>query len=112
MKKILFIIFSLIVLSAKAQYPGTNLRGQVQVAYNNTYVPYPNASIGLYALNAYNNWVLVSQAITNEFGFYFFYGIPPGPYSIQINGLKNYSITVVMIDYRFYQFQDVPVLFY
>jgi hypothetical protein len=98
-------------LEAKAQYPGTNLRGRVLAsgAYGQ---PFLNARVDLYAFNTItSSWVLVTTSYTDYQGFYYFRFVPPGNhYAIQINGKLTYQVQVSMIDYRYYTFQDLPAL--
>jgi hypothetical protein len=117
--KTLFIsaLFFLTINQANAQYPGTNLRGQVQYQKNNNYFPLQNAKVDLYFSPSPNQFELVKQTITNGNGFYFFYGIQvhKGEYYIQVNKAKNYQIFVSKISYtnnqyNYNQFQDVPII--
>ena len=90
-------------------YPGTNLRGRVDDAMNQ---PLPGARVDLFFFNAnMNAWMPYSTAYTSNmqgmWGMYFFNGVPPGRYGLQVNGTTNYLIDVVPIDYRFAQFQDL-----
>jgi hypothetical protein len=103
------------------QYPGTNLRGQIQFfnPYSNNYFPLPNAVVDLYYNPSPNQYIFIGQTITNIYGFYFFYAIPPGNgnFYIQVNKAKNYQIIVYYItyynsQYNYNQFQDIPILFY
>jgi len=116
MKKLILIIAILCSQYVGAQnYTGTNIRGKIVTfnAYYNTMVPLQAAVVSLYLFNAYNNqWMLISETITNLEGFYFLYNVPVGNYFLQVNRLKNYPISVVRIDYRQYQFQDIQVLIY
>ncbi len=120
-RKYLFIISILFLITdqLKAQYPGTNLRGQIQYhPSNRQYFPLPNAIVDLYYYNqATNQYVFITETITNNYGFYFFYTIQPGIYYIQVNKAKNYQILVTTINYYPYQynynqFQDIPILYY
>jgi hypothetical protein len=99
---------------ARAQYPGTNIRGLVRAVnpYGRNYVSFPGAPVDLYAYYANSGWVKLAQTVTNQNGYYFFYRVQPGSYYLQVNYLKNYQVSVVQIDYRQYQFQDMSPLNY
>jgi hypothetical protein len=103
------------------QYPGTNLRGQIETfnAYYNNYYSLPNSVIDLYYSPSPNQFVFIAETITNVYGFYFFYSIQPGNgmFFIQVNKAKNYQIFVSQMNYynnqyNYNQFQDVPILYY
>ncbi|NND63019.1 MAG: hypothetical protein HKN48_07460 [Flavobacteriaceae bacterium] len=115
-KFILFIVFAtLTVQSANAQYPGTNLRGKIVSAdYYGTQYPLTYANVDLYYLNPQTQqWIIVQQTLTDAYGFYFFSYVQPNyTYAIQVNGDRNYNISVVMIDYNYYQYQDLPLFIY
>ena len=117
MKRLLLVILLLgLAAPALAQYyPGTNLRGKIvtYAPYYNTYVPLQFAVVALYSQNPYTGeWNLVAETETNVYGFYFFYGVTPGGYYLQVNGLKNYQINVVWINYNRFTFQDLPLLYF
>jgi len=107
-----FLFFVCIVTSVNAQaYPGTNFRGQVLTPSYGSLVAMRRANVSLFQYQ-YNKWINIANSITNDYGFYFFYGVPVGDYYLQINGHKNYPIRIIAIDYRYYQFQDIPVLYF
>ena len=114
MRAFLFaIILSAVFISgtAYAQYPGTNLRGQIVSAYNGQAIP--SAQVNLYFYNSYyQNWVIIASAYTDANGFYYFQYVVPGFYVIQVNQVKNYNIQVVMINYNYYTYQDLPLLYF
>ena len=108
MKKIKIVCFLLVLFTdVRAQipiYPGTNLRGQVIDQWNRLV---PGVRVDLVFFDAYvNRWQLYQTSYAQGgMGLYFFNGIPPGRYGLQVNGRSNYLIDVVPIDYRFQQFQ-------
>jgi len=96
------------------QYPGTNLRGKVVTVdyYGNSY-PLAYATVDLYYFDyQYNQWVFVISTMSDAYGFYFINYILPGNYVLQVNKSKNYNISVVQIDYRYYSYQDLPMLYF
>jgi len=114
-------LFFLTVNCVYAQYPGTNLRGQIQFLNqkNNRHLPLPNATVDLYYSPSPDQFILVKETITNANGFYFFYAIKPGNgnFYIQVNKAKNYKLTVLTISYinnkyNYNQFQDVSIINY
>ncbi len=113
------VLFFLAVNYAYAQYPGTNLRGQIQFLNptNKRHLPLPNATVDLYYSPSPEQFILVKETITNANGFYFFYAVQPGKgnFYIQVNKAKNYQLTVKTIaysgnKYNYNQFQDVPII--
>jgi hypothetical protein len=119
--KVIFIIL-LIVITAnqksncqyQQQYPGTNIRGKVVIndPYNN-FPPLKLVKVDLYQFDAIKNvWVLIAATYSDEYGFYYYNYIKPGDYSIQVNQQKNYSVTILQIDYNQTNYQDLPVLYY
>jgi len=112
------VLFFLISRNVNA---GTNIRGQVQYfnQYYQQYFPLVNAIVDLYYSPSPNQFVFVRQTITNNAGFYFFYGIQPSNtvFFIQINRAKNYQISVIPIQYynnqyNYNQFLDIPILYF
>lgn len=122
-KSLFFIalIFLSINFANAQQYPGTNLRGNIQFLnpYYNTYFPLPNAIVDLYYNPEPNQFIFIGQTMTNIYGYYYFYAIQPGNgnFYIQVNKAKNYQISVSSIiyynnQYNQNQFQDIPILYY
>jgi len=116
---IIGLLFCLTHHNANCQYSGTNLRGQIQYynQYYNRYFPLSGAVVDLYYCPAPNQYILVTQTMTSEYGFYYFYAIRPGNFYIQVNRIRNYQITVIMIryfnnQYNYNQFQDIPILYF
>lgn len=92
------------------QYPGTNVRGKVLYSDG---VPAVNASVDLYYLNYNTNeWVIVASASTDANGFYYFNWISPNSYVIQVNRDVNYDVNIIVIDYQYYSYQDLSILYY
>lgn len=116
MKKTLFILCLLFSsFYAHAQYGGTNTRGLIQTydPYYRVYVPLHSATVDLYSYNySTGQWQIVAHTVSNQNGFYFFYGLIPATYYVQVNRSKNYQIFVQWIDYQYYQFQDLPIFYY
>jgi len=115
------VLFVLTLNSVYAQYPGTNLRGQVQFLSQNNkrYLPLPNATVDLYYSPSPDQFILVKETISNANGFYFFYAIQPGKgnFYIQVKKAKNYQLFVKNISYshnkyNYNQFQDIPLINY
>ena len=113
MKKFLFFIFitSISISGYSQENNRTNIRGQV-ISVDGKYGEYSLSSVyvDLYWYNG-KEWVTIDRAITDQDGYYFFYNVYPGEYFIQVNGSKNYKISVYRIDPK-YQFQDLPKLYY
>lgn len=113
--QILLVTFCLtgLVSETQAQYPGTNLRGRVMSNgyYGQTPLTYANIDLWIYN-SYYKKWQVVASTVTDAYGFYYFSGVKPNAYTIQVNKSKNYNINVVMIDYRYYQYQDLPIFYY
>lgn len=118
---VLIALFILTINNVSAQYPGTNLKGQIKYLDSNIKQHYPlgNAVVKLYNKSSEGKYVFMGETITNNNGFYFFYSIQPknGEFYIQVNRTKNYQITVNQINYvnnkyNPNQFQDIPILNY
>ena len=88
----------------------TDLRGQVVTynPYSDYFFPTSNIRVDLYTFDyQYQRWVIVRTAYTDPYGMYYMFNIIPGEYYLQVNRV-NYPLTVVRIDRRVYQFQDIP----
>lgn len=111
MKKIIFFLL-FFVFTVHAFSQDVDIRGQIQTysRFDSEYVALPNTSVDLYTYNN-GNWEIISQTLSNQDGYYFFYDIAPGNYYIQVNKSKNYRISVTKAKTR-KQFQDLPVLYY
>ena len=81
----------------------TDIRGQVisYDTYYRNYVPVANIVIELYQYNRF-----INRTYTDSYGMYYFFYIPPGPYTLRLNQ-RNYTIHVYPIDRRYRQFQDI-----
>jgi hypothetical protein len=95
-------------------YPGTNLRGKV-MSLDQAGNPFPLTDVKVdlyqYDFNA-QKWVMIAGTVTDAYGFYYFPAIQPGNYSVQVKQSKNYEITVIRIDYKQFQYQDLPILYF
>ncbi len=92
------------------QYPGTNVRGQILNTYGD---PAENLSVVLYYLNSITDeWVIIASTNTDVEGLYYFNWITPNSYVIQVNQEVNYDVIISEIDYDYYSFQDLPILYY
>lgn len=109
-----FFQFSCLTLLCQHQYPGTNVRGQL-VTWNNwrQQVPLVSAKVDLYVFNpSVQQWQFVATSYSDGFGYFGFNYLPVNNYAFQVNGIKNYNIQVIFIDYRFYSFQNLGTFFY
>lgn len=97
---------------ANAQpYPGTNLRGRVDMfnPYMRSSVPASGIVVELFAPGrASGQWSLAGRTATDFAGFYYFSRVTPGQYVLRFAGRMNFTIPVVPINYRIKQFQDIP----
>lgn len=111
MKSKCVLICAILLLSMKT-FSQTNLRGQVITYYYGQQMPYVSAKVDLYIFDprmpVSNQWRLMGSTITDAYGFYFFRGVYPGPYTIWVNQAKSYNIQVIPIDYRYVSYQDLP----
>jgi hypothetical protein len=109
-RSILVLLFTIgCVFVAYAQYPGTNIRGQM-VTHNQfgQQVPLISAKVDLYLFNPQTQqWIFMSATYTDGYGFFFFRYVPVNNYVISVNGLKSFNIQVVPIDYRYYNHQEL-----
>jgi len=117
-KYLLIVLFSLLAMgSLKAQYPGTNLRGQI-LTYNanRQAVPLAYARVDLLFFDGSSpqgaQWRLIATVSTDAYGFYFFKYIIPNAYTIQVKTRKTYNIQVLAIDYRYYSYQELGQFYY
>lgn len=100
----------------QAQYPGTNLRGQV-VTRNQfgLTLPLPGVRVDLLVLNPNNpagqQLMILGTSFTNQGGFYFFNRVQPGFYTIEINQTQTFPLQVNVIDYRYSLYQDISQYF-
>jgi hypothetical protein len=91
-------------LIPSAPVHATDLRGRVDG--RNAYYPRPfplaGAPVMLYAFRPQFGWRVVATAYTGPDGLYYFRNIPPGSYTLQVQGL-NFPLNVAPASY-----QDVP----
>jgi hypothetical protein len=82
----------------------TELRGRVEGIHPYASYPFPfgGARVDLYASSPQGP-LLVGYAYTGGDGIYYFSGIYPGAYSLQVNGLLNFPLVVYPRP-----FQDIP----
>ena len=108
------LLISLTFIEAKAQYPGTNLRGRVMTNGYYGQSPLTYASVDLYYYRRSNNqWVKLQSTVTDAYGFYYFNYVKHNlDYVIQIGRHSNYNIHVNWINYNYYQYQDLPIFYY
>lgn len=114
-------LFILTVSNISAQYPGTNLRGQIQYLNpkSNKYYPLSKASVKLFYNSSPGHFMYMGETITDSQGFYYFYSIKPGNgrFYILVNDEQTYKIAVQKITYinsryNYNQFQDLPIQYY
>lgn len=105
----ILILFSCFDLCS--QQTNTDLRGQI-VTYNNytqSQVPVPNIKVAIIKYDYQSQrWRTLRYTYTNSYGMYYIYNIRYGVYQIQVADKYYYPITVVIIDKRYQQFQDIP----
>jgi hypothetical protein len=119
MKRSFFLLLICLCLfgSVKAQYPGTNLRGQI-LTYNTfgQVVPFSYARVDLLFFDGRfpsgQQWRVVATVQADVNGVYFFQYIIPNVYTIQVNQSKTYNIQVLVIDYRYYSFQELGQIYF
>lgn len=114
MKLIVLLIIFIFNSNSKAQIDGEDIRGKV-VIYENSNVnfsPLQFASIVLWQKSPQNKWTVIKETTTNSYGLYFLNNITPGTYYIQVNGMKNYLINVLLDDKPAGTWQDIPLLYF
>lgn len=109
---IFIFLFAVSISAFSQQQVGTNIRGRVitESEYYQSYIPVNSVNVDLYWNNG-QDWQIIDRAISDQYGYYFFYNLYPGVYFIQVNGNKNFKIEVYQIDSR-YQFLDIADLYY
>jgi len=104
--RILLVTFLVMLAVASATVDATDLRGLVEGRnYAGGYGPLAGVPVALFLPQLNNTFVLVSQAATGPDGFYYFRGVPPGQYVIQIAG-ANYTVVV-----GYSAMQDLPIVY-
>lgn len=94
--KLLFPTLLAILIVSVATVRATDLRGRVDTfnVYTQMRVPFPGVAVGLFVPQADGAFVLVRQAVTALDGMYYFTGVYPGQYVLQIGGI-NYPLGVL-----------------
>jgi hypothetical protein len=101
----------LILLAAFAAFAATaratDLRGRVDTRnpYTQTTVPFPGVGIALFATLQNGTFVIVRQTVTGPDGMYYFTGVLPGQYILQIGGV-NYPLSVAAMPR-----EDIPIIY-
>jgi len=104
--KILVGVLLTIFLAFAVTAGATDLRGRVDGfnPYTRMMGPLPGVGVTLFAQMQNGGYSLVSQAITGPDGMYYFRGVYPGPYFLQIAG-ANYPLGVGNMP-----LQDIPII--
>lgn len=86
-----------------------NIRGRIATTnvYTKEKMILPRADLILYSRNANGNWAVVAKTITDPEGLYYFYGINPGTYYLQVNRARNFRIEVRKPDENSPQMQQM-----
>lgn len=91
--KLLVLLGAMMVCTAHSH--ATELRGRVDGRH--PYAPYPfpvgGAMVGLYMLSPQGPR-LITNVYTGSDGMYYFSRILPGVYTLQVNGVLNFPLTV------------------
>lgn len=97
------LLASLLFVCATAAY-AVDVRGRVETQNPYARGPYPfaQAPVSLFQFVPPGQWRIVSQTLTDPNGMYYFRGLPPGRYVVQVHG-QNFTI-----DVHSGNFQDVP----
>ena len=104
----LVLLIALQILMVSAIVRATDLRGRVDGynPYTNMSGPLPGVPVALFVTTPNGTFALVRQTQTGLDGFYYFVGVYPGQYVLQIAG-TNYPLGVGAM-----QRQDIPVIAY
>jgi hypothetical protein len=104
--KLLVLILVEALIVSTAIVSATDLRGRIDGPYPYTGVwgPRPGVPVALFAASP-NGYLLVRQAVTGPDGMYYFRGVYPGPYFLQVQG-ANYQLVVGLTS-----LQDIPVTY-
>jgi len=105
--KLLFLVLLLeILLVSAAKVPATDLRGGVIGVnlFGQTTGAFPGVGVALFGMNVYGTFGLVRQAVTGLDGIYYFSGVYPGQYVLQVGGV-HYPLTAGAT-----QMQDIQIL--
>jgi hypothetical protein len=105
--KLLFLVLLLeILLVSTASVPATDLRGGV-VGFNlcgQKTGACPGVAVALFGTTSNGTFGIVRQTVTGLDGLYYFSGVYPGQYVLQVGGV-NYPLAVGAT-----QIQDIPIL--
>jgi hypothetical protein len=104
-KFLLLILLAILIVSA-ATVLATDLRGRVDGFNPNTQMngPLPGVGVALFATQPNGTFAIVRKAVTDPDGIYYFRGVYPGQYVLQIGG-TNYPLEVGTT-----QMQDIPII--
>jgi len=93
------LVFFLILAAQTVE--ATDLRGRIngQSMYSSGVFPVTEARVDLFAL-VNGMWRVVYTAFTGPDGMYYMRNIQPGKYYIQVNGSRNYPLTVYPGEYQ------------
>jgi hypothetical protein len=101
--RLLFVVLLEIVVVCTATAGGTDLRGLVETRNNSS--PVPGIEVALF-IQKNGSFLPVRKAVTGPDGYYYFRGVEPGPYFLQVAGV-NYNLNVK--DQK--EMQDIPVVY-
>jgi hypothetical protein len=103
--KLLVQILLAILMVSAAMVRATDLRGRIDGLnpYTQTMGPLPGVRVALF-VSQNDAFALVRQAVSGSDGMYYFAGVSPGQYVVQIAGV-NYPIEV-----RPVLTQDIPII--
>jgi len=96
--KLTHLLFAAVLITVAETCPATDLRGQIRGthAYTNNTFAVENVRV---VLKLSESGEIVSRAWTGKSGYYYFKGVEPGDYELQISGRSssrsyNFPITV------------------
>ncbi|HEY1771074.1 MAG TPA: hypothetical protein VGG02_12550 [Chthoniobacterales bacterium] len=103
-KLLLYILASICLISVNVR--ATDLRGRVDGfnPFTHTSGPFPGIGVALFAVLPNGSFTIVRQAATGPDGMYYFTGVYPGQYVLQVGGV-NYPLTVGAVPN-----QDIPII--
>ncbi len=103
-KPLLQVLLTILIVSA-ATVRATDLRGRIDGLnpYTQTMGPLPGVRVALF-VNQNGTFALVRQAVSGSDGFYYFAGVHPGQYVLQLAGV-NYPLEVGLGPT-----QDIPII--
>jgi hypothetical protein len=98
------ILTAVIFISTALLAHGTDIRGQVEgyKSSSGTIGPLAGIRVSLFFVTPPHGFQLVRDVVSGPDGLYYFSGIHPGNYILQINGM-NYPLSVSDMP-----FQDIP----